>query len=466
MFQVMGNAQFLLFAMLSPVMGMAGAIDAKRKGRRSERSERDRFARELSDLADQLEAASDDERRRRAVAHPDPAEVVRRVDLPSVSLWERRPGDPDFLHLRVGVGDVPWRVPVTEPPALKADTPAALADLLDEASTLRGGAVPLDLSGGGVVGIVGDRAAALAVARSLVCQAAALHGPADLPMMVLAGVGCGPDWDWAKWLPHTRDATGAGRMLSDHAELSTAMVESRLKAAGPRDRFERRTAGGPAVGPTLLVVVDDESLTEGRRAPTRNLLRGDAGLGGRRRRRLDRRPAARGVHRRGRDHRRGRRRRPRPAPGRHAHPRHRAVRHVRRRRPRAAPARWPASRIPSSIWSARGCRPRSGCCRCSTSTSAPPRRCWPGGRRRGPTRGPPPRWAWPRTACSRSTSWPTAPTRSSAARPAPASPSCCGRWSRGWRRRSTPTTSRSCWSTSRAAAPSTSAPSCRTPSAW
>ena len=150
--------------------------------------------------------------------------------------------------------------------------------LLDEASTLRGGAVPLDLSGGGVVGIVGDRAAALAVARSLVCQAAALHGPADLPAMVLAGVGCGPDWDWAKWLPHTRDATGAGRMLSDHAELSTAMVESRLKAAGPRDRFERRTAGGSAVGPTLLVVVDDEALTEGRRAPTRNLLRGDAGL--------------------------------------------------------------------------------------------------------------------------------------------------------------------------------------------
>jgi DNA segregation ATPase FtsK/SpoIIIE, S-DNA-T family len=278
MYLAMGNAQFLLFAGLTPVMGVAGAIDAKRKGRRSERSERERFARELAELSDRLATAADDERRRRALAHPDPAEIMRRVELPSVALWERRPGDADFLHLRAGVGDVPWRVPVTEPPALKAaDTPEALATLVGEASTLAGGAVPLDLSGGGVVGIVGDRAAAVAVARSLVCQAAALHGPADLPVMVLAGVDAAPGWDWAKWLPHTRDATGVGRLLSHHPELSTAMVEARLKAAGARDQFERQPSGVRLVGPTLLVVVDDESLTEGRRAPTRNLLRGDGG---------------------------------------------------------------------------------------------------------------------------------------------------------------------------------------------
>jgi S-DNA-T family DNA segregation ATPase FtsK/SpoIIIE len=278
MYKVMGNAQFLLFAGLSPLMGIAGAIDAKRKGKRSERRERERFSRELAELAEGLAEAAHDERRRRAAAHPDPAEIVRRVELPSVTLWERRPGDADFLHLRAGIGDVAWDVPVADRSAVKTEVPEALATLLDEASTLTGGAVPLDLSGGGVVGIVGDRTAALAIARSLVCQAAALHGPADVPVMVLAGPDAGRDWDWAKWLPHTRDATGAGRLLSADPELSTSMVEARLKAAGPRDRFERAPGGARPVGPTLLVVVDDESLTEGRRAPTRNLLRGDGGL--------------------------------------------------------------------------------------------------------------------------------------------------------------------------------------------
>ena len=167
---------------------------------------------------------------------------------------------------------------MTEPPR-SAATPDELAEALAAAATLEGSPVPVDLSAGGVVGIVGDRSAALALARSLLCQAAALHGPADLPVMVLARPGAAAEWDWAKWLPHTRDASGAGRMLSADAELSTRLAEGRLRAAGPRERNDRPPAGGrPLVGPTVLVVVDDESLTEGRRAPTRSLLRGEGGL--------------------------------------------------------------------------------------------------------------------------------------------------------------------------------------------
>jgi len=273
MYLMFHSAQFLLFAGLTPLMGVAGAVDSKRKGRRSDRSEKERFTREVAELRQRLGEMADDERRRRERAHPDPAEIARRVGLPSVTLWERRPGDPDFLQLRVGVGDVGWQAPVVPPPKLSA-APAELVDLLTEAATLKDAALPLDLSGGGVVGIVGDRAAALALARSLVCQAAALHGPADLPMMVLAAPAAGPDWDWAKWLPHTRDATGSGRMLSAHPDLSTALVEGRLKAGAGA---EGGRPGATRIGPTLLTVVDDETLTEGRRAPTRSLLRGDAG---------------------------------------------------------------------------------------------------------------------------------------------------------------------------------------------
>ena len=278
MFQVMGNAQFLLFAGLTPLMGIANAIDGKRRGKRSDRSEKERFAHEMRDFRGRLVALADDERRRREAASPDPAEIMRRVTLPSVTLWERRPAHPDFLRLRAGVGGVPWRPPVADPPKL-SETPEELTEVLDASATLGGSPVPVDLSAGGVVGIVGDRPAALALARSLLCQASALHGPADLPVMVLARHDAAPAWDWVKWLPHTRDASGAGRVLSADPELSARLVDARLKAAGPRDRHDRPPPGGARpVGPTLLVVVDDESLTEGRRAPTRSLLRGEGGL--------------------------------------------------------------------------------------------------------------------------------------------------------------------------------------------
>jgi S-DNA-T family DNA segregation ATPase FtsK/SpoIIIE len=152
--------------------------------------------------------------------------------------------------------------------------PEELTSLVGDASVLRRAPVEVDLSDGGVVGIVGDRTAALALARSLVAQAATLHGPADVPMMVLANEGAAADWDWVKWLPHTRDSTGTSRLLSADREQSTRMVEAQLKADPSRPR-DRRDRDRRTTGPTLLVVVDDESLTEGRKAPTRNLLRGD-----------------------------------------------------------------------------------------------------------------------------------------------------------------------------------------------
>ncbi len=278
MFQVMGSAHFLLFALLSPVMGLANAIDGKRKGKKSDRSERERFAREMRDFRVRLVELGDAERRRREAAAPDPAEIMRRVSLPSVTLWERRPAHGDFLRLRAGVGSVPWPLPVAQKVAL-SEPPEELTATLAEVALLEGSPVPVDLSGGGVVGIVGDRDAALGLARSLLCQAAALHGPADLPVMVLAHAEAARDWDWAKWLPHTRDASGSGRLLSADPDLSSRMADARLKAVDPRDRPSSSGASGARpTGPTLLVVVDDETLTDGRKAPTRGLLRGDGGL--------------------------------------------------------------------------------------------------------------------------------------------------------------------------------------------
>ena len=274
MFAVMRSPQFLMFGLLTPVMGIGNAIDAKRRGRRSDRGESERFRHELSEFRGRLASLAEDERRRMQVAYPDPAEIVRRVELPSTRLWERRPAHPDFLRLRAGVGDIPWSPPVAQA-GLRPDAPEELGAALAEFEVLRGAPVPVDLAGSGVVGIVGDRAAALSLARCLVCQAAALHGPADLPVMILSSAEAAVAWDWSKWLPHTRDASGIGRMLSHDPELSTRLVESQLRPAGGRDRGDRSER---VAGPTMLAVVDDESLTEGRKAPTRGLLRGEGGL--------------------------------------------------------------------------------------------------------------------------------------------------------------------------------------------
>jgi S-DNA-T family DNA segregation ATPase FtsK/SpoIIIE len=272
---VTGNWRFALFLLMSPVIALGNWLAGRRQATKEDRANTRAFRAALRDLDRDLTRAADVERARCDELLPDLAEVARRVRAPSSRLWERRPAHPDFLRLRVGIGDVPWEVPVDRGRQRPAP---AVQEVLDRHARLPRAPVEVDLSRGGVVGLVGDRSAALALARALVCQAAAHHGPADLGVAVLARDDRARDWDWAKWLPHVRDASGSGRWLAGDREAADALLAA-LTADDRTDRTTGRLLSGgrddPPAGRHVLVVLDDVALTQGRRAPARQLLRGD-----------------------------------------------------------------------------------------------------------------------------------------------------------------------------------------------
>ena len=102
---------------------------------------------------------------------------------------------------------------------------------------------------------------ALSLARALLCQAAVLHGPADLTVAVLTEPDGREDWDWVKWLPHARDAGGAvGRQLAVGATAGGALAAE----LADRDEDDPRQ---------VLAVLDSPALIEGRGAAGRALLR-------------------------------------------------------------------------------------------------------------------------------------------------------------------------------------------------
>lgn len=264
--------QYALFMLLSPVMAVGNWLAARRQATKEHKTSSRAFARALQHLESQLEHAALAEAARREAFGPDMAETLRRAALPSTQLWQRRPGHDDFLHLRAGIGDVPWSPPVGVP---RGGPPEEVAQVVARHAVLRRVPVPVDLSGG-VVGIVGERAMALALARSLVLQAAVQHGPADLGIVVAVSTQHVPDWDWAKWLPHVRDPAGSARTLAGDRAASDALLTELLEQAKPAAGFAPQRRDEPS-GRTRLLVLDDVSLIEGRRAPARLLLRGQAG---------------------------------------------------------------------------------------------------------------------------------------------------------------------------------------------
>src|SRR5581483_1149701 len=83
-------------------------------------------------------------------------------------------------------------------PAGREAVPTEVADLAAAHAAVANAPLAVDVSDGGVVGIAGHRSIALALARSLVCQVAVHHGPADVGVSL---VGPEEEWDWMKWLP-------------------------------------------------------------------------------------------------------------------------------------------------------------------------------------------------------------------------------------------------------------------------
>lgn len=262
------DIRFAAFMLLSPILGIGNWISSKRQSKKDNVSSARQHRAALVQLDQDLRADAETETAVREEALPDLAEVLRRACQPSMALWQRRPHHDDWLRLRAGLGTVPWSPLDIDPRQPRPD--------LDEITSRHGHLVncpvEVDLSSGGVVGIVGDRSSALAMARALICQAAVHHGPADLPMAVAVAPDHAAAWDWVKWLPHLRDASGSGRLVARDRETAAALLGSLAGAqAAGSDRNKA------ASGPTLLLILDDVVLLEGRRSPARDLLGGTTG---------------------------------------------------------------------------------------------------------------------------------------------------------------------------------------------
>ena len=259
MVSLLGDIRFAFFAFLSPVAALALWIEQKWRFKREKQEEENRFAQEVEKLKEDLEGSYKYERVRLHDQAPDPASVMRRVHLPSTELWQRRFSSYDFLSLHIGYGDYQW-IPESEDHS-SVEQEKEVKKLLDN-SKLRGAPIIADISDAGVIGIVGNREGALALARSLVMQSVAHCGPADLTLGVFFDRGKEDEWSWTSWLPHTRQSGSStgGRWISCDRDQSTAMLKN----------LHQSIDG--LLSPELLLLIDSEVLTEGRDAPARELL--------------------------------------------------------------------------------------------------------------------------------------------------------------------------------------------------
>ncbi|MBL1066411.1 FtsK/SpoIIIE domain-containing protein [Streptomyces sp. 7-21] len=260
MYFVMDSVYMLLFCLMSPLMMLASYLNETRyRGKKYKKSAK-QYREELIQYGQALNAYVREDQRIRREASPDPAEILLFATGPRRRLWERRLTDPDVMHLRVGVA--PQRADI-EIVTVAAQGKARYEP--PEPPHAPNLPVPLAFPEIGVVGVAGQRERALATARWLTVQAATLHSPRDLSLVVLSSVQDAPStWGWAHWLPHTTPQQGQPciSLVASEPEPIGRRVNELLNELNRRKELAKPGFNAPALRPEpfILVILDGARL--------------------------------------------------------------------------------------------------------------------------------------------------------------------------------------------------------------
>ncbi|TFB57304.1 FtsK/SpoIIIE domain-containing protein [Cryobacterium sp. Sr3] len=191
---ITGSAFVLIFAVLGPVIAVAGMLDARRTGRRTRRTNALDQGQALATLRAEVALRHEELLRAHWRRTPSANSIVA---APHAAIrWTGSGAD-----VSLGSGAVPS--------GLRLDGGAAPdehRDVRDWAATLT--EAPIDADAGGGIGIVGPLSLGQALARGLLVQLACSLAPDQVGLTV-------PDrgWEWAVALPHDTGQSCARRLV-------------------------------------------------------------------------------------------------------------------------------------------------------------------------------------------------------------------------------------------------------------
>lgn len=245
---------YLLFMFMSPMLMAANHVSGRRTARKDFEEKSRTYRLRRTSLEEDVRQKVVTEQRLRTESAPDPATAGLWGVGPGRRLWERRRGDPDHLALRIGTASQPSLLGIDD--AAREDNHTSVHWTIPDAP------VSVDLEQCGVVGLAGETGPVQALARWMTAQAAVLHTPRDLRIVVLTDKSSEESWDWARWLPHSRDGLpgsrgGAVTLIGNDPETVANRVAELVSTLRTRQRAAESTMSKALLSePDVLVVMD------------------------------------------------------------------------------------------------------------------------------------------------------------------------------------------------------------------
>ncbi|MPY57923.1 hypothetical protein FNH08_12310 [Streptomyces spongiae] len=254
-FVIFWNSYFyLVFMLVSPLIMAANHFSGRRQARKDYEEKCRVYRLRRASLEEDVRYRVAKEQRLRTESAPDPALAGLWAVGPGHRLWERRRGDPDHLALRIGTAEQLSLLGIDD--SAREDNHTAVHWTVPDAP------VSVDLEYCGVVGLAGETGPVQGLARWMTAQAAMLHTPRDLRIVVLTDKAHQESWEWACWLPHSREGLpgsrgGAVTLIGNDPETVANRVAELVATLRTRQRAADSTMSKALLSePDVLVVMD------------------------------------------------------------------------------------------------------------------------------------------------------------------------------------------------------------------
>ncbi|KZM69216.1 type VII secretion protein EccCa [Nocardia terpenica] len=245
----------MVFSMVGMFAGQGG------RGQKAAEANEDRkdYLRYLDQVRKDVDETSQQQRAAVEWSHPEPGLIWMLAG--TSRMWERRPGDKDFCHARIGLGGQrlatrlvsPETGPVEE---LEPIAAVSLRRFVRTHSTVPDLPTAIAVKGFATIQLNGDRAQARDMTRAMLLQLCMFQAPDQVLIAVVCGADTAREWEWIKWLPHTQhpesqDGVGTERMVYGSVRAMAAGLHPLLHN---RVRYSRNQPANQNLVHIIIVV--------------------------------------------------------------------------------------------------------------------------------------------------------------------------------------------------------------------
>lgn len=256
-------------ALLSVMWTIVNMATQKKEERREELKRFDAYAKYLVDVAENIRDKynANVESLNRMYKHPN---QCIDTDVSSGLLWNRNIHHDDYLHFRLGIGNLPFSAPIIVPQSkfsLDEDSLKNKPALIKKNfQTMFNVPVGVDLLANKLVGLVGgeDRTGAIQVIKSLVTQIATNNCYTDVKLVFVYDKDASYNnnvWEFAKWLPHVWSEDKKVRYVASDKQEASDIFYELTKVFRQRDEQEQREGVIPS--PYYIMFLINPELIEG-----------------------------------------------------------------------------------------------------------------------------------------------------------------------------------------------------------